>query len=110
MEAPEAESFGFPHSLLIANDIDPTILHELPEDVRLVVLEPLQEQLAQHRAAERQRQQPAAANQAHPPAPNLVQQQPQPAANANANIVVIEEDFLNALPEDVRQDVLNNQA
>ena len=52
----EPESFGYPHSLLLANDIDPEILLELPEDIREAVLMPLQEQLAQHQAAERARQ------------------------------------------------------
>ena len=40
------ETYGYPNSLLLANDIEPSILNELPEDVREVVLAPLQEQLA----------------------------------------------------------------
>ena len=40
-EVVEAESFGFPHSLLRANDIDPGILLELPEDIRELILSPL---------------------------------------------------------------------
>lgn len=50
--AAAAETFGYPHTLLIANDIDPEILVELPEDVREAVLAPLADQLRQHRAAE----------------------------------------------------------
>lgn len=49
-EAP-AETFGYPNTLLLANDIDPEILVELPEDVREAVLAPLADQLRQHRAA-----------------------------------------------------------
>jgi len=40
---PEQEFYGFPSSLLAANDIDPEILAELPEDIREAVLAPLQE-------------------------------------------------------------------
>ncbi len=51
MREAEPESFGYPHSLLIANDIDPAILLELPEDIREVVLMPLVDQLASYNAA-----------------------------------------------------------
>ena len=50
------ETLGYPNALLIANDIEPAILLELPEDIREAVLAPLQGQLRQHRAAEAQRQ------------------------------------------------------
>ena len=40
---PEQLFYGFPLSLLSANDIDPEILGELPEDIREAVLGPLQE-------------------------------------------------------------------
>ena len=40
---PEQEFYGFPLSLLAANEIDPGILAELPEDIREAVLGPLQE-------------------------------------------------------------------
>ena len=41
-EEAEPESYGYPHSLLLANDIEPSILTELPDDVREAVLMPLQ--------------------------------------------------------------------
>ena len=31
-------TFGYPNSILIAHDIDPEILHELPEDLRAELL------------------------------------------------------------------------
>ena len=50
-EVKEPESFGYPNSLLIANDIEPEILGELPEEIREAVLAPLADQLASHLAA-----------------------------------------------------------
>ena len=41
--AEEEQTFGFPNSLLIANDIEPGILGELPEEIREGILDPLQE-------------------------------------------------------------------
>ena len=37
----EATTFGFPNALLIANDIEPSMLAELPEEMRTEVLAPL---------------------------------------------------------------------
>ena len=34
----EPHTFGYPNSVLIANDIDPEILNDLPEDVRVELL------------------------------------------------------------------------
>lgn len=31
-------TFGYPNSVLLQNDIDPEILHDLPEDVRVELL------------------------------------------------------------------------
>ena len=41
MKQEEETTFGFPNALLIANDIEPSMLAELPEEMRTEVLAPL---------------------------------------------------------------------
>jgi hypothetical protein len=40
-------TYGFPNSLLIENDIDPEMLHEFPEELRVEILSTIQDQLEQ---------------------------------------------------------------
>ena len=39
------KTFGYDNELLLANDIDPAILHELPEDVRAELLSSIDAQV-----------------------------------------------------------------
>ena len=43
----EPTTYGYPNSLLIANEIDPEILGMLPEDMRAELLSGLDSQMAQ---------------------------------------------------------------
>lgn len=55
----EAMTYGYPNTLLLANDIQPDVLEFLPEDTRVEVLSAIQDQLESwHR--ERARAQEAA--------------------------------------------------
>jgi hypothetical protein len=36
-------TFGYPNSLLLENEIDPLMLHELPEEVRAEILSTIQD-------------------------------------------------------------------
>ena len=38
-------TYGFPNSLLRENDIDPEMLHEFPEELRVEILSTIQDQL-----------------------------------------------------------------
>ena len=43
-------TYGFPNSLLIANDIEPSMLDELPEDLRNDILNTIRDQLEEWQA------------------------------------------------------------
>ena len=43
-------TYGFPNSLLLANDIEPSMLDELPEDLRNDILQNIRDQLEEWKA------------------------------------------------------------
>ena len=75
-------TYGIPNSVLAAHEIDPEILQDLPEDMRVELLSTIDWQPAQ-------------------------QQVPEPQANLNEYGLDVE--FLASLPEEMRNEIIEGE-
>ena len=93
----QGKTFGYDNELLIANGIDPSMLHELPEELRVEILSSIEvPNLAPRREEEKKDDQLAA------------QRQQQPAYYAEALELGLDPEFLANLPEEMRNELIQN--